>query len=226
MDYPTSYHKANHMHILRLLINTITGTKQPASQSLLEHLAGCVRCQVLLGVCVLLYKKEESGKEQTQRTMEVFRAPLEEASHGMDFQNKLSMYIEILETQGEEGAGQQLPEIARHLKECEVCRAVVEDTLLLLHDMDEKEYVMSGDVEEMEQAEEKRELEAAPLPDEFLNALVAELDDEDVVGIILGGSYVRGEATPYSDVDIARFVADASKLRPKRFLYRDGRLVR
>ena len=67
--------------------------------------------------------------------------------------------------------------------------------------------------------------EAATLSEEFLNALVAELDNDDIVGIILGGSFARGEARPYSDVDIACFVRDAVKLPQKRFFYRSGRLV-
>ncbi len=66
---------------------------------------------------------------------------------------------------------------------------------------------------------------AAALSDTFLNALVAELDNDDIVGITLGGSYVRGEATAYSDVDIACFVKDEVELPPKRFLYRDNLLV-
>ena len=66
---------------------------------------------------------------------------------------------------------------------------------------------------------------AVPLTETFLNTLVAELDNDDIVGITLGGSYVRGEATPYSDVDIACFVKDEVKLHPKRFLYRDNLLV-
>ncbi len=67
--------------------------------------------------------------------------------------------------------------------------------------------------------------EAPTLSEEFLNALVAELDNDDIVGIILGGSFARGEARPYSDVDIACFVRDAVKLPQKRFFYRNGRLV-
>ena len=67
--------------------------------------------------------------------------------------------------------------------------------------------------------------EAPTLSEEFLNALVAELDNDDIVGIILGGSFARGEARPYSDVDIACFVRDAVKLPQKRFFYRSGRLV-
>jgi hypothetical protein len=64
-----------------------------------------------------------------------------------------------------------------------------------------------------------------PLADEFLNTLVAELDNDEIVGIILGGSYARNEATPFSDVDIACFVPDSMKPPPKRFIYRDGRLL-
>lgn len=64
-----------------------------------------------------------------------------------------------------------------------------------------------------------------PLSDEWLLTLVAELDTSDLVGVILGGSRARGEATPYSDVDIACFVPDSFKLPPKQFVYRDGYLI-
>ena len=67
--------------------------------------------------------------------------------------------------------------------------------------------------------------EAPTLSEEFLNALVAELDNDDIVGITLGGSFARGEARPYSDVDIACFVSDAVKPPLKRFFYRDRLLV-
>jgi len=49
-------------------------------------------------------------------------------------------------------------------------------------------------------AEGHASLPAEPLPDALLNTLVTELDNDIIVGITLGGSYVRGEATPYSDV--------------------------
>jgi hypothetical protein len=51
----------------------------------------------------------------------------------------------------------------------------------------------------------------------LLDALVAELDDEPTVGIALGGSYARGEANAYSDVDILRFV---TTLPPENERYR------
>jgi hypothetical protein len=63
------------------------------------------------------------------------------------------------------------------------------------------------------------------LPDGFLDALVNELDHPDVIGITLGGSYVRGEATAYSEVDLACFFQEQTALPPKRFLYRRGYLL-
>ncbi len=74
-------------------------------------------------------------------------------------------------------------------------------------------------------AEGHASLPAEPLPDALLNTLVTELDNDYIVGITLGGSYVRGEATPYSDVDLACWVKDAVNLSPKRFVYRDNRLI-
>jgi len=64
-----------------------------------------------------------------------------------------------------------------------------------------------------------------PLSDVFFDDLVAELDSDEIIGIILGGSYARNEATPFSDVDIACFLPDSVKPLPKRFIYRDGRLL-
>jgi hypothetical protein len=65
------------------------------------------------------------------------------------------------------------------------------------------------------------------LPDELLNRLVAELDDETVRAIILRGSYARGDAiAPYSDIDFTRMIQDhAGHTLPKRFFWRDGYLV-
>ena len=74
-------------------------------------------------------------------------------------------------------------------------------------------------------SEQQRFGATMPIPQGFLDTLVDQLDSDDVVGIILGGSYARGEATLYSDVDIACFVKDAVNPPPKRFFYRDGYLV-
>jgi predicted nucleotidyltransferase len=63
------------------------------------------------------------------------------------------------------------------------------------------------------------------LPDAFLADLVRELDHGDIVGITLGGSYARGEATQYSDVDLACFWREGLRPPPKRFMYRQGRLI-
>ncbi len=51
------------------------------------------------------------------------------------------------------------------------------------------------------------------------------LDTDQIRGIILGGSHARGDATPYSDVDLACFVPDSFRPLRKRFLYREGHLI-
>ena len=67
--------------------------------------------------------------------------------------------------------------------------------------------------------------QALHLADAFLHELVHELDHEDIVGITLGGSYARGTATRYSDVDVACFWREGVKPPPKRFLYRQDKLI-
>jgi len=63
------------------------------------------------------------------------------------------------------------------------------------------------------------------LSEEFISALVATIDTDDYVGILLGGSYARRDATEWSDVDIACIVPDDAGLSRKRLVYLDGKLV-
>jgi predicted nucleotidyltransferase len=67
---------------------------------------------------------------------------------------------------------------------------------------------------------------SSSLSDAFLSALVAELDNDTVTAIVLVGSYARRDATPYSDVDVIRFVREEpERAQQKLYTYRDGRLV-
>ena len=61
--------------------------------------------------------------------------------------------------------------------------------------------------------------------DIFLAELITEIDDHTIRGIVLGGSHARGDATPYSDVDLACFVPDTFRSLRKRYLYREGHLI-
>jgi len=69
------------------------------------------------------------------------------------------------------------------------------------------------------------ELQMISLTDAFLHELVHELDHEEIVGITLRGSYTRGTATRYSDVDLACFWREGLRPPPKCFLYRQGKLI-
>lgn len=75
------------------------------------------------------------------------------------------------------------------------------------------------------QGQDQPSLSRSLLPDVFLEALVAEVDAEHIRGIILGGSQARGDATPYSDVDLACFVPDSFRPLRKRYRYREERLI-
>ena len=77
----------------------------------------------------------------------------------------------------------------------------------------------------MDQTREYQPGQGTYLSDDFLAKLVAELDNEDVVGITLGGSYARGEATRYSDVDLVCFWRAGLRPPPKHMFYRQGRLI-
>jgi len=65
------------------------------------------------------------------------------------------------------------------------------------------------------------------LPDLLIGDLVAEFADADTIGMLLAGSYARGDATPYSDIDLIRFVAFLPEADVDRYTlaYREGHLV-
>jgi hypothetical protein len=66
---------------------------------------------------------------------------------------------------------------------------------------------------------------AVSLSEAFLRALVDELAGKQTVAIILAGSHAQGDATPYSDVDMAHIVAAPLSGPDKRYYYREGHLV-
>ena len=65
------------------------------------------------------------------------------------------------------------------------------------------------------------------LSDPFFQSLVAQLDNENTLGVTMAGSYARGDDGPYSDVDIHHYVrqmpGDAAETYSLR--YADGYLV-
>jgi predicted nucleotidyltransferase len=71
-----------------------------------------------------------------------------------------------------------------------------------------------------------KEPSAAPVDEAFLGRLAAELDGNTVTALILKGSYTRGDATSYSDIDLTRIVKQPpEESQQKQFFYREGRLV-
>jgi predicted nucleotidyltransferase len=65
------------------------------------------------------------------------------------------------------------------------------------------------------------------ITDSFLQSLVAQLDNENTVGVVLAGSYARGEGGLYSDVDIRCYVRQAPVNPAEIYImqYLDGYLV-
>ena len=65
------------------------------------------------------------------------------------------------------------------------------------------------------------------LPEAFLHSLVAEYATAEIVALALAGSYARGEATRWSDVDIIRYAMDLPADDEGRYTLaiRGGRLI-
>jgi hypothetical protein len=66
-----------------------------------------------------------------------------------------------------------------------------------------------------------------PLSDALIGDLVAEHADADTIGMLLAGSYARGDAMPHSDIDLIRFTAVLPEADADRYTlaYREGHLV-
>jgi predicted nucleotidyltransferase len=62
------------------------------------------------------------------------------------------------------------------------------------------------------------------LSEKLLSNLVSELNNENVTALALVGSYARGNATEYSDIDIIRFVRKSPE-HTKEYIYRHDRLI-
>ena len=65
------------------------------------------------------------------------------------------------------------------------------------------------------------------LPPAFLKKLVARLDDENTLGVMMSGSFARGEGGPYSDIDLVHYVREkpAGESDMPRLEFIDGFLV-
>lgn len=63
------------------------------------------------------------------------------------------------------------------------------------------------------------------IPPHLIESITGELADEEIAGIVLGGSYARGDATRFSDLDFAPFLREGVSPRKKQLFYRDGYLV-
>jgi hypothetical protein len=66
-----------------------------------------------------------------------------------------------------------------------------------------------------------------PWPDDLIGNLLAEFADADTIGMLLAGSHARGDATPYSDIDLIRFAPVLPEADADRYTlaYREGHLV-
>jgi|SRR5579875_2173706 predicted nucleotidyltransferase len=70
-----------------------------------------------------------------------------------------------------------------------------------------------------------KKLPVSPIDEAFFARLVAELDSDALTAIVLKGSYARGDASYYSDIDLTCFVKELPEQSQKRFAYKEGHLI-
>jgi len=65
------------------------------------------------------------------------------------------------------------------------------------------------------------------LPDSFIQSILEQIDSPDVLGICISGSYARGQASKYSDVDLDIYVSKLPENKYERYAlrYLDEKLV-
>lgn len=119
-------------HIESNLIDMAVGTWQPTSpemDNLVDHLMGCLYCQVTLGVLLATQQNADKSENDAQRKALLLLAG---AIREMQIQDDICPYIDVLEAVGVEEANKQFPILASHLKRCKACRSEVEEIRLLL----------------------------------------------------------------------------------------------
>jgi hypothetical protein len=126
-------------NFLKMFTDIVSGERrQTASEmdGLLDHLIVCVFCQAALGTYAVLQAEADRSNRDVREAIEAFRSSLAETLHGIDFQNDLSAYIDVLETRGQTEADEQFPLVVAHLQWCNACNAIVQEARLLLHELE------------------------------------------------------------------------------------------
>jgi hypothetical protein len=112
-------------------------------ESLPEHFFHCLLCQrtLIMFVEETLRQDQKNGFPEDSACMllEQLRALIHETLRAF-----IGPYIDVCKLKGEREAKRRFPELAAHLKECDECRQVVNETLSLLTEIENSERLAVG----------------------------------------------------------------------------------
>jgi len=124
-----------HLHVGSKLVGLMAGTWQPTPpelEHLIDHLVGCIYCQVALGTLIAAQANANECEDCSTEAVQMLLSKLAEAIHEAPILDDVSAYIETLETLGEEKAHERFPTLAAHLEKCRTCQSDIEGTRVLL----------------------------------------------------------------------------------------------
>ena len=133
-------------HVVGKLLNAETGEWQMPSlkQGILsEHFSKCLFCQVTVAMIVeeTLQHDRTHGlpADSSQKLLTQLKVLIHETLRA-----SMGPYIDVCKLEGEKEANKRFHDFAKHLKECQECRQLVNETLTLLAEIEDVENTVAG----------------------------------------------------------------------------------
>ena len=125
----------NKPHILSQIRDEIIGKHsltQAEQEQILDHLTTCTYCQIAIEM-VITAMLDETVDSSSKDTSHELLLQLKETNHKIqEREEHIAAYTETLEVSGVEEADKRFPELAEHLRHCNICKAEVEDMRVAL----------------------------------------------------------------------------------------------
>lgn len=124
-------------HVLSAIMQMIAGEAQLAisqQEHILSHLVECHECRVTAIVLLSAALQYEQSHSDSETLLADLLMRFVEIDHDAEVRKLelLGVYAEAIVCEGESRAEQRFPNLAIHVRSCEVCRAIVKTTVASL----------------------------------------------------------------------------------------------